>query len=117
MNVDFYWWLALVGVVAGAALTWLVLADLQRRDRDVGEEELRAEAGWIARTLGDPLLDADQAERVLRAHRRYLKFPPPDTLVDPATLREVPPGGDAVETPAPAAPAEPAAPVVPADRA
>ena len=91
MGVDFNWWLVLVGLVAGGALTWLVLADTQRRERDIGDDELRAEAGWIARTLGDAMLDAEQVERVLRAHRRYLKFPPPDTLVDPTTLREVPP--------------------------
>ena len=101
MGVDFNRWLVLVGLVAGGALTWLVLADTQRRERDIGEDELRAEAGWIARTLGDALLDADRVERVLRAHRRYLKFPPPDTLVDPTTLREVP-----TPAPDPVAPGE-----------
>jgi hypothetical protein len=86
MSTDFNWWLLVVGIVAGGALTWLVLADSRRREQEVGDEELTAEAGWIARTLDDPLLDAGQAERVLRAHRRYLGFPPPDTLVDPAEL-------------------------------
>jgi hypothetical protein len=31
-------------------------------------------------------MDTDQVDRVLRAHRRYLGFTPPDTLVDPAGL-------------------------------
>jgi hypothetical protein len=83
---DFNWWLLIVGAVAGVALTWLVLADSHRREEELAEEELTAEAGWIARTLPDGL-DRDQVEHVLRAHRRYLGFPPPDTFVDPAELK------------------------------
>jgi hypothetical protein len=86
MSAEFNWWLLIVGVVAGAALTWLVVADASRREREVGERELPAEASWIARSLGHPPVDADTAERVLRAHRRYLGFPPPDTLVAPEEL-------------------------------
>lgn len=88
MSGDFNWWLLVVGAVAGVALTWLVLADSQRREEEISEEELAAEAGWIARSLpGGP--DRVGVERVLRAHRRYLGFAPPDTLVDPAELTEL----------------------------
>jgi hypothetical protein len=91
MSDEFNWWLLIVGVVAGAALTWLVVADSSRREREVGERELPAEASWIARSLGQPPVDADTAERVLRAHRRYLGFPPPDVLVAPEELAAIPP--------------------------
>lgn len=86
MSAEFNWWLLIVGVVAGAALTWLVVADSSRREREVGERELPAEAAWIAKSAGVPAVDADTAERVLRAHRRYLGFPPPDVLVAPEEL-------------------------------
>lgn len=92
MNAEFNWWLLIVGLVAGGALTWLVIADSNRREVEISDEELAAEAGWIARSLGEPLLDADAAERVLRAHRRYLGFPPPDLLVEPDALVELDPG-------------------------
>jgi hypothetical protein len=72
MSAEFNWWLLIVGVVAGAALTWLVVSDSTRREREVGERELPAEAAWIARSVGQPGIDADAAEAILRAHRRYL---------------------------------------------
>jgi len=89
VNAEFNWWLLIVGIVAGAGLAWLVLADSVRRDRDISEDELPAEAAWIAGTLadGDLAVRPDQAEAVLRAHRTYLGFPPPDALVDPEELR------------------------------
>ena len=86
MSAEFNWWLLIVGLVAGGALTWLVLADSNRREQEISDEELSAEAAWIARTLAEPLADADRVERMLRAHRRYLSFPPPDALVDPEAL-------------------------------
>ncbi len=99
MSAEFNWWLLIVGVVAGAALTWLVVADSSRREREVGERELPAEASWIARSLGQPPVDADTAERVLRAHRRYLGFPPPDVLVAPEELAAIPKEPETVAVP------------------
>jgi hypothetical protein len=87
MSADFNWWLLVLGAVVGGALTWLVLADAKRHEAEITEEELTAEAGWIARTLNVSSLDSDAVERVLRSHRRYLGFPPPDTFVDPAELK------------------------------
>ena len=86
MSAEFNWWLLLVGIVLGGALTWLVIADSNRRDQEIGDEELEAEASWIARSMGGPGGDADLVESVLRAHRRYLAFPPPDLLMDPTEL-------------------------------
>jgi hypothetical protein len=83
VNAEFNLWLLIVGVALGAALAWLVLADMNRRDEEITREETAAEAGWLARSVGDPRLDAELAERVLEAHRRYLGFPPPDELVAP----------------------------------
>lgn len=88
MTGEFNWWLLILGGVAGVALTWVVLADSRRREDEVDEEELTAEAGWIARTLPGEL-ERDTVADVLRAHRRYLGFAPPDTLVDPAELVEL----------------------------
>jgi hypothetical protein len=86
VSAEFNWWLLIVGLVAGGALTWVVLADSTRRDREIGDEEQAAEAAWIARTLGEDGLDADHVALVLAAHRRYLGFPPPDALVSPEEL-------------------------------
>ena len=91
MNAEFNWWLLIVGVVVGAVLAYLVLADSARREHDILEREVPAEAEWLARTLADEgrPVDADTTEAVLRAHRRYLQLPPPDALVDPETLEPI----------------------------
>jgi hypothetical protein len=91
VSADVNWWLLIVGVAAGVVLTWLVMADTTRRDREIGDEETAAEAGWIAGAVDDPVVDAEVAEKVLRAHRRYLGFPPPDVLVRPGELRGIGP--------------------------
>jgi hypothetical protein len=83
MNAEFNWWLLIVGLVIGAALTWLVMADLVRRDADVDATEGAGEARWIATIMTDlgRAMPPDHVEEVLRLHRDYLAAPPPD---DPA---------------------------------
>ncbi len=80
MNAEFNWWLLIVGLVIGAGLVYLVLADSSRREADIADEELPLEAAWIATTLRTEgvALDPETAERVLRLHREYLATPPPD---------------------------------------
>ena len=88
MNAEFNWWLLIVGLVIGAALTWLVMSDSARREVDVAEGEQRSEARWISTVLtsaGRPIA-SDRVEEILRLHREYLAAPPPDDPVahDPA---------------------------------
>jgi hypothetical protein len=101
VNTEFNWWLLIVGLVAGAALVWLVLADSARRDADLEDEEIPMEAAWIAAALRDEgdEIDPRIADRVLRLHRAYLAGPPPDGPLTQRVSRE---------TEAPVAAAEPA---------
>ena len=80
MNAEFNWWLLIVGLVLGASLTWLVMADLARRDADVDEVEAASEVRWIATILNDSGLpiSPERVSDVLRLHRDYLAAPPPD---------------------------------------
>jgi hypothetical protein len=89
VNTEFNWWLLIVGLVAGAALVWLVLADSSRRDADLEDEEIPMEAAWIAAAMGDEgeTIDPRTADRVLRLHRAYLAAPPPDGPAGPAGPR------------------------------
>ncbi|HET9521804.1 MAG TPA: hypothetical protein VFO73_12205 [Candidatus Limnocylindrales bacterium] len=94
MNTEFNWWLLIVGLVLGAALTWLVMADTTRRDVDITERERPVEALWIAGNLsadGRPVEPA-LIEDVLRLHREYLAAPPPD---EPAESAPAAPGSNA----------------------
>lgn len=95
MNAEFNWWLLIVGLVAGAALVWLVLADSARRDADVEAEEIPVEAAWIAATMRDDgeQIDPRTADRVLRLHRAYLAAPPPDGPERAAMARREPVAG------------------------
>jgi hypothetical protein len=77
---EFNWWLLIVGLVVGAGLVWLVLADSARRESEVEARELPAEAAWIAEMMADQgrPIDRSDAEEILRLHRAYLAAPPPD---------------------------------------
>lgn len=78
VNAEFNWWLLIVGLVVGAGLTWLVLADLRRGEDEVEAAELGPEAAWIADRLAAAArpLSVDAVEAVLRAHRDYLRLAP-----------------------------------------
>jgi hypothetical protein len=106
MNAEFNWWLLIVGLVVGAALTWLVMADLTRRDADLDAAEQASEARWIATILTDSgrPIAPDRVDEVLRLHRDYLAAPPPD---DPVVQAD---DDDATDR-APAAPAPPTGPI------
>jgi hypothetical protein len=80
VSAEFNWWLLIVGLVIGAALVWLILADSSRRESEIAEEELPKEAAWIAElvTQSGRRLDPETTEAVLRLHRTYLASLPPD---------------------------------------
>jgi hypothetical protein len=75
MNAEFNWWLLLVGIVVGAGLTWLVLADLADRRGPIvpDDSELDLEADWIAARFVEQEREVDRADVVdtLRLDRLY----------------------------------------------
>src|ERR687894_2942551 len=110
MFAEFNWWLLIVGLVVGAGLAWLVLADARRREEDIDEAELIAEAAWLERVMADAgmPLDNGTAEAVLRLHRRYLGLAPPE-VVDANPDDPSDPPADDRTSPEPRAGAPPAA--------
>jgi hypothetical protein len=84
VNAEFNWWLLIVGLVAGAALVWFVVADARRREADIDADELPREALWLSTVLGEEGHDVtpEAAQRLLVLHRAYLDAPPPDAAPD-----------------------------------
>jgi hypothetical protein len=80
VNSEFNWWLLIVGLVVGAGLVWLVVADSRRREVDVGEAEREGEARWIAEAMTDAGRAVDDGDvlDILRLHAAYLAASPPD---------------------------------------
>ena len=79
---EFQWWLLLLGLVAGGGIVAVVYLDGARREQDIDDAELPAEATWISERLGTRgyPVDAATVERVLLEHRSYRLEPPPDRL-------------------------------------
>ena len=93
MNAEFNWWLLIVGLVVGAGLVWLVVADSRRRDADVTDRERAGEARWIGAALGEAgrTVEDEDVLAVLRLHEAYLAAAPPDTItldddVEPSSI-------------------------------
>jgi hypothetical protein len=85
VNAELNWWVLIVGLVIGAGLTWLVLADSSRREVDIEDRELDGESRWIADALADlhRPLDDERVLDVLRLHRAYRVAAPPDEIEEP----------------------------------
>jgi hypothetical protein len=85
VNAEFNWWLLIVGLVVGAGLAWLVLADASRREVDIEERELGSEARWIADELAASgrSIEDERVLDVLRLHRAYRGAAPPDEVDEP----------------------------------
>ncbi len=105
MNAEFNWWLLIVGLVIGAGVVWLILADTSRREVDVDREERAGEARWIGDELrrADRRVDDETVADVLDLHAAYLGAPPPDDPIPDEVLEApplpAPPSGDGERRP------------------
>jgi hypothetical protein len=79
MIAEFDWWLLIVGLGVGAAVTWLVLVDLGRRDQDLTARERVEETAWIEAALADRgrPTSPETIGRVLELHAAYVQRPVP----------------------------------------
>ncbi len=89
---EFQWWLLLLGLVAGGGIVAVVYMDSARRDQDIADKELPAEALLISERLsgrGTPVAPGT-VEEILLEHRAYRAAPPPDRFeaVEPPAAGE-----------------------------
>ena len=77
MNDGYMWWLVLVGLGVGVALTWLSVVRLPRHEYDVDASEREGEAALIAATIEarGGVCPAPLALEVLDLHQDYLASP------------------------------------------
>ncbi len=77
MNDGYAWWLVLVGLGVGVALTWLSVVRLPRDGSDLDTDEREAEAALIASTIEarGGVCPAPLALEVLDLHQEYLASP------------------------------------------
>jgi len=101
VNGDFNWWLLIVGLVIGAGLVWLILADSSRREADVTARERPSEARWIADQLrrAGHSVDDDAVADVLDLHALYLTALPPDEPAEDGSVADPAPGPDVARGP------------------
>jgi hypothetical protein len=95
VNADFNWWLLIVGLVVGAGLVWLILADGARREADVTLDERPSEARWIGDQLrrSGRTVDDDTVNDILDLHAAYLTALPPDESVADESITVTPAAG------------------------
>lgn len=108
---EFNLWLLLVGIVAGAAVTWLVIGTISRNDDDMAATERASEAASIARAIEEHggRAPIDLVEQILLLHRRYLQGRAGAPLPEPETETADEPA-EASESAGASESAEPAAP-------
>jgi hypothetical protein len=78
MNGEYQWWLLVVVAAATLGVIWLLRGTLPRREVDVEQPEVAAEARWISRRLQalGSSAPVGTIEQILELHRSYLEEPP-----------------------------------------
>ena len=104
---EFNLWLLVLGIAAGAAVTWVVIGTIARNDDEVAGEEQAAEAEWIAGTIEQHggRAPTELVAQILALHRRYLQGgsvipapgPEPEEDAAPSKEAEAAPEADAAE--------------------